>query len=311
MNRIKFLLKLFFIALIVVYIFSNIDVETVLKQFTYISYFSILLIIIYSVLSDIFNALRWKLISDGKCSFKASLESYYLVSLLNVILPGRAGEISRFFYLQKFYNISSNFSVAVFTLDRGIDVIFLAFAMFLGLQFFLTQISLLWIVVFIVMKIIFFYMVKYKRQKLMRLFSLVPFRFLSVYIKKVIRNIHSILKFYVLVGASIYTLLIWLVNASFFIVFLKYVVNYDLTLMQCFVVYLVSAIGMAVPLAPAGVGTFHAGVVYILTLYGIEKESAVASAVLLHIIQILPSIIGGVFVIMNNKFKIKELDNAN
>ncbi len=286
--------------------------QLVFDAFKNIDYVVTFFIIIYSLLSDIFMALRWTLLSQNKCKFIPSLESYFLVSLLNVILPGRIGELSRFFYLKKFFNISYNFNIAVFTLDRGLDIIILAIATILGVElFFTSQLSLSIPIAIIFLSLLFFYMVKYKRQKLMRILTFLPHKFIRIYLKKIVKNIHSILKIKILIDATIYTLLVWVVNATFFIAFLKYVANFDLTLTQCFVVYLASAIGKAIPITPAGIGTFHMGVIYILTMYGIDKESAIAASVLLHIMQILPSIIGGVIVISNKKISFKELQNAN
>ncbi len=248
---------------------------------------------------------RWMIISKNSCSFKASLQAYFLASLLNIILPGRLGELSRLFFLKKFFKIPYNNSFAIFTLDRSFDVLFIALATIFGIGLLVSDNAYSYYLpmIFIIFLTLFFYLIKQKKEFIFYLLRYIPSRFLKIYIKKIIITISKTLTLSIFFSASFYTSLVWFINASFFIVFLKYVVNFDLSITQYFLVYLASAIGMAIPIAPAGVGTFHLAVIYMLTSYGIVYEKAVATAILLHIIQIIPSIIGGYFVIISKDLK--------
>ncbi len=269
---------------------------------------SVFLIILYSVLSDIFNSYRWVVISKHSCSFQASSEAYFLTSMLNILLPGRVGELSRFFYLKRYYKIPYNKSISIFTIDRSLDIIFLAFATVIGVEFFFTtQQPYIYPTLFILLFFLLFYLVKYKKQNIFIFLKYIPSKFLRVYIKKIIKNISNNISTKIVLTASFYTLMVWFINGSFFVIFLKYVVHFDLTVSQSLLVYLASAIGMAIPLAPAGIGTFHFAVIYILSNYGIIYEKAVATSILLHLIQIFPSLIGGLFVVLNYKIDINKV----
>ncbi|MES1165916.1 MAG: lysylphosphatidylglycerol synthase transmembrane domain-containing protein [Verrucomicrobiota bacterium] len=63
------------------------------------------------------------------------------------------------------------------------------------------------------------------------------------------------------------------------------------------VVLLAINVAMAVPSSPAGAGAFEGAVVVVLTLAGIEKSSAVAFALLYHLVQVIPVTIAGTLVV--------------
>ena len=63
------------------------------------------------------------------------------------------------------------------------------------------------------------------------------------------------------------------------------------------VVLLAINVAMAVPSSPAGAGAFEGAVVVVLTLAGIGKSSALAFAVLYHLVQVVPVTIAGTLVV--------------
>ncbi len=63
------------------------------------------------------------------------------------------------------------------------------------------------------------------------------------------------------------------------------------------VVLLAINVAMAVPSSPAGAGAFEGAVVVVLTLAGIDKSSALAFAVLYHLVQVVPVTVAGTLVV--------------
>jgi len=81
----------------------------------------------------------------------------------------------------------------------------------------------------------------------------------------------------------------------------------DLTLTQVFIVSMVSFIAFSIPLLPAGSGTFQAGIILILTQYGISKEEALIGSIVLQLIMVLPSSLLALAVLQKKSLSIKEL----
>ncbi len=87
--------------------------------------------------------------------------------------------------------------------------------------------------------------------------------------------------------------------------------NLGLTLGQSYLVLVVGSLAMGIPAAPGFVGTYHAGVILLLTsVFAIELATAQAAAVLLHAIGFIPAtLVGGVIYFQSHlRFRdVKEL----
>jgi hypothetical protein len=69
-----------------------------------------------------------------------------------------------------------------------------------------------------------------------------------------------------------------------------------LTLGQAYLVLVVGSLAMGIPAAPGFVGTYHAGVILLLTsVFAIELTASQAAAVLLHAVAFIPTtLVGGI-----------------
>ncbi len=73
--------------------------------------------------------------------------------------------------------------------------------------------------------------------------------------------------------------------------------NLQLTLSQSYLVLVTASLAMSVPAAPGFVGTYHAGVIFVLmTVFGIELATSQATAIMLHAVGFVPyTLIGAYF----------------
>ena len=92
------LLHILFLALVLLYLFYNIDFKDV--NFNIFSYFGLLGTFIVIFIGQVIVALRWMQMS--KLSFKISFETMIVSTALNVLLPAKLGELSKAVYLKKF-----------------------------------------------------------------------------------------------------------------------------------------------------------------------------------------------------------------
>ena len=105
----------------------------------------------------------------------------------------------------------------------------------------------------------------------------------------------------------VYSSIVWI---SYFLtayVFLVYVADFNLTLLQVLVVFIISSIAMSIPIMPGGVGTYQASIIFALDLYSINKEEALIAGIMLHLILLIPSFLAALVVIENKNLSIESL----
>ncbi len=81
-----------------------------------------------------------------------------------------------------------------------------------------------------------------------------------------------------------------------------------LTLGQAYLVLVVGSLAMGIPAAPGFVGTYHAGVILLLTsVFAIEQTAAQAAAVLLHAVGFIPATLVGGFLYFKSHLNLREV----
>ncbi len=78
-------------------------------------------------------------------------------------------------------------------------------------------------------------------------------------------------------------------------------------LLASFVILVISAIGIALPAAPAGVGTFHAVVIFGLSLFDVPTDQAAGFALVIHAVSVIFYIIFGLPFMWREGLHISEL----
>lgn len=287
-------LKIVLIVGILRYLISGIDWQSF--GLSLAGYSPILLVagIVLIILNDVVQALRWRYLSRLQCSLQASFESIVVGGFLNVILPAKLGEVSRLIYLRNLYNYPFNYGVGAMVIERGADIFIVACFLAAGAGIATGSTVLqLGSVVFVVTMIGAIFAMKMKNGKAFRsLLHRIPIRFIRIYSQKIVRLILRDLgveRTLLVLGYTVALRGVYFLTVAFF---LNQVASFDLSWGGLFVVYLVSSIAWSIPLAPGGVGTFHAGMVMAMGWYGVAKEEALAIAVVFHLLlNLLPMIL--------------------
>lgn len=110
----------------------------------------------------------------------------------------------------------------------------------------------------------------------------------------------------VLVGWS---LLIWALTALLNQLLL-WSLNIEVPLAAPMLLLVVLQIGVRVPSSPGSIGVFHYLSVLVLTLFGVEKELALAYGVLLHLVMYLPASLVGIFYLARSGYSLRRLRQA-
>jgi hypothetical protein len=252
---------------------------------TYI--FSALLILLISVY---FRAVRWKILFnpqyniDTKSLFDIQLIGYFG----NNIFPLRFGEIMKSFILGNKFSISKSKVFGTIILERFLDaagVLIIFFFSFIFSSYNYNFIYLYIISIFVLVIIFLSYFLKNIR------FSNLKNNFIINAINDLIsgfaslNNKNSIL-------ALFYTVLIWL--CYILIVYLAQLsINFQLSFLDSMFILIVSTLWLAIPSAPAGIGTFEMGVKIALEVLGVTN-SLIEFSIILHALTFFPyTLIGG------------------
>ena len=288
----KFILGIL-ISIFFIYILSNEfnynSFISILREINFLYFFTAIVILLFSVY---IRALRWSLYFDEKYRINVStLFKFQLIGYFgNNILPLRLGEIMRAVFLGNKFNISKTNVFGTIILERVLDAAGVLFLIFVS--FYLSSYNYNIFFVFIISLIIILLLivsVRFKKNKINNYGN--SFLFDSM---KNLFSGFSNLNMKNLNYSFIYTILIWSCYVA--IVYLVQLsINFDLNLLDSIFILIVSTFSLAIPSAPAGIGTFEMGVKYALEILGIFVN-VVEFAIILHSITFFPyTFLGGYY----------------
>ncbi len=110
-----------------------------------------------------------------------------------------------------------------------------------------------------------------------------------------------------LLNLSLLTALTWIVNTLFTFLLFNWLFDLNLSLGQMVTVYTVSILGYIIPSAPGALGVFEASLVLSLGWFGVNKEESVALAVIIRLLQTIPSLAMTMYVLMTSDMTLKRI----
>ena len=293
------------VATLCLYIaFKQIDLQRLTNSLSESNLFLIILAILITYLSFIFRSIRWKILlgSPDSLKLKQYISSTHIGYFLNNILPFRAGDLGRAHILsQNSKEIKFSFLVGSLIAEKIIDLWFVGllgiFILFFGFQDILGfQFLLLILLLYIITTAIIFgnnSVVNFIQNK----FSFTQ-NFINGYL--------LVSKNRIKLGSI--SILLWCSFVVYIFLILKSI-GIDLTLYQYIGLTIFSSIVTSLPITPAAIGTYHLAVIYCLNLYGINIDLAQTSAIILHSVFLLYTIISGYIFLSYENIKIKSLLN--
>ncbi len=310
----SYLFSLILIALI----FSVIDLNQVLKEISKIGLQNFLFLILLYSLVFVFRGLRWKYVVRPltKISFK---ESFFITNtgfFVNALLPARAGEIARAYILSKKKSIGKIKSFSTVMVDRIIDGLTL-FGFFAVSLFFIEipkEFKSIIIVPALLFLLAFFFF--FKPDK---------FRFLGRITAKIFPSLKDKIKyvFYEMKEAGkifraeknfiliiFYSSLVWLTESMVFY-FSASAIGIPLSLFQVFLLIVITGFAVMIPSAPSYLGTFEAGFIIFFMAFGLNQNSAVSLAVIIHLIQTIVIIVFGIISVKKLNISFKNISKIN
>lgn len=252
------------------------------------------------------KVIRWQLLLApiARVSQRNVLYSISIGYLVNTVLPGRLGELARVYILARLERLSVVAVLSTVAVDRILDIVVLALMLAAvlpttDLPELVVQSGLLVGTGGVALLVVCLVLAYPAGQALfLRVLTMLP-----VFPGKAVaerwagsmmagmeglRGIPAQLK----VGAT--SAAIWIVSVFIFY-FAQMAFHIDAPLWAAVLVATVTNLGMVIPSSPGYVGVFHYLVVLALGVYGVEKELALGYAVVLHVAELLPLSIMGVY----------------
>jgi uncharacterized protein (TIRG00374 family) len=267
-----------------------------------------------SVLAVYLRALRWRILLEpvGRVTVRPLFSATAIGFMANMLLPLRAGEVIRPVLLGRQTTVSTSAAVASVVLERLLDM-FLLFCFLLALSVAvpvpaaMQRASYIVAVVTIAILCGLVLLLRYRERAVARIH-----RALRRLPGSAGRSVSNVLESFIagLAGINdgrtvailvVYSVVVWVVIASVFgFGLLALDVSAPLAATSVSLVVLVAAF-VSLPQAPGYVGTWQAGCVAALALYGVSREEAIGFSLVTHIIQVVVVVLlGGACLVADN-----------
>ena len=314
-KKIKYFLQILG-PIIFIYILFQIDYQLLFEEIKLLKWPFLILAAFFMIFEIAIKSLRWQcilsslgiMIAKGKC-----LSLHWLGIFVGTITPGRLGELIKIYFLKnKGYDAFRSFFSVI--LDRIIDIFVLLFFGFLIFIFFLRDIGAYMIILSIILLfiIILIFLLFDQRSWLHKFFHKIIQKVFPVDFKNYsrftfsklwqgIKNLEKKQIIYFLIYLSIGWLFYF--SSRYFIALS---LGLDLSFFNISIISILIAIVTILPISVAGLGTREVAVIYLFSLFGLNKEIALLFSLLVFTIDIL-AVSLGLIPYLKESFLIKNI----
>jgi len=284
--------------------FKQINLNEVFQLIIHSNYQYILLAILFTFGQFLVRAYRWSMMfPESKQSYKSFYSATHIGYFFNNVLPFRAGELikAKLVIDGKNNNAQLSYSLGTVLSEKILDTLILsvsilAFVLIGFMGFLNTKLIVLNIFLVLLALLLIFSQLTFLDKIKNR------FPKFDEFMEGI--SIISHYKF-TLVFLSI---IFWL-NVPLYTYYAMLSLGVAMNFEQTIVLTILSTIGIAIPLAPGAIGTFHLAVIYCLnTIYNYDLSTAQSAAIMLHGINFLYIVLVGFWYFYQEK---KEITYAH
>ena len=306
---------------------ARIDFNALINSLLQVRLLPLFLAFLVTPAHCLIRAHRWKTIVKplGRLGLFDGFGIIVVGYFVNTILPLRVGEIARGVLLGKRLNISKSSGLGSVAFDRALDVCALLIVVAItGFLFRLPdevrQASRVLLVIVLFIIVILAYLIIHGDsisalvKKLLTPLPRKTRNFLVATLDNFISGFASLKTPGSYSTIIIDSILIWLLYAAQVILVLFAFNFYQLypliqmsSILSAFVIVIASAIVLSVPSAPAGIGTFHAGIIFSLALFDVGIDEATGFAIIIHAITIIFYLVFGSIFMWHEGLKLGQL----
>lgn len=288
----KYLVILALFLITVYYLLHQINFRVFILTFSKINFYLLISLIFIVAMTYIFPTFRLYFLANKKFNPLIFYNTQMLGMGLNSMLPFKSGDALKLIYLKNKTMISVSEGLSMAFWERFFD---LNFIIVIGAAISqLTHLHFVTLALFGLLAFIWLVVIVNKKMPIFirHLINLIPFSKFRLFCDRAahfLRHPQQSLKFYLLV--PLFTILGWLALYLIFCLIIKTIIAHQLSFMQIFIVFIAASLGFSLPATPGSIGVYEAAIVISLGWFGVDKNHALAAAVLIHIIQSLPPII--------------------
>ena len=304
-------------------VFIKLDVRQFFENWNHLNYFMLIPAVCFAVFSCIVQTYRWRVILSGINIFKFNqLFPFVMIGhMANHILPAKAGEFIKSYYLGKSYEINEVSVFSTVVIERIFDgIMVLSFLLFFVLSLSNVKSELLvmgWAgaliygAAFLVAVGIF----KFRNQVITLVRIILPHKIVG-FIENIVISfadglqvLNNVKKIVHVLGISI---IMWCIIAIS-IIPIQMMFDFQLPLYTCFAILACISLGLSVPSAPGGIGVISFATIFSMTILLKEVGQEVTDiiyaqivifSILINIVFVLPEIVLGVFYTIKTGSKI-------
>ena len=300
MKLIVVAIKLAILAACLLYLSDGIDFRLLVESVRTYDLPSLALVFPALLVFYFMGAFRVFCLAPRRISFAVAFKSYIVGAGLNNVLPAKLGELAKMQFLVKHGKLNYARALSTIFWERFFDVnalfVFMVILFFyigsdVSLSMFVTLLLLVWGTVFIL---------HFSPSFQNHVMRIVPSRFKE----KVLSLLHATLDNFSarkMTFGVVTTLGVWLSVIVFAYCFLLNVARLDLTFGQVTLVIAVLSAGVAIPAVPGALGLYEASIVFALSQFGIHKEVALPVAIGMHVVEIIPSTLASICLVIMEK----------
>ena len=312
-------MKLKFVAILIpisifIIIFLNIDISLFVDNLKNIDLYFFIPALLYFFIYPIIGIERWRLMINTKydLDFKTAFRIYFIGETLNLILPSKAGDLSKAYFVKKFKGYSASYATSTVVFEKILDLMAISTLFLIGFSLAKTSFDFLniifgFIIFITIVFLVFLYFDKIKIIKNM-VYKLNKKKLINIYedISEFLKSIRE--KKILLLSIVLISLLFW--GGHLFQIYMFFQsANVEIPYIQVIYYMPIAIIVSLVPITVGGLGTRDATLLFLLSsIY--PTESIVLAGLLISLRYFIPGILG-MFFIGNYKKYADELKKKN
>lgn len=268
----------------------------------------------------IFKAVRWRIIIEKtkKVRLFRIISLFSAGQVINISMPALTGQVGRLLLFAKKESLSKTYVFSTIVIEILFDAItMLLFIIFLSTATFAfppeyRSISIILAAATASLIVLLYLILHFEKQIGTLGKKILRGRWPGVYItlkrfsRSFTKGISLLRSTQYFFRTFMFSIASWVAHA-FLIYFLFKSFGFDLPIIAAVVVMVINTIALMVPITPGNVGTFELVVVAALLAYGIPKSDAVLFALALHILDLIPISIMGLFFLRSEKVNLREI----
>ena len=290
-------------------VFRKVDFSEVFNHMRHLDIFWIVCFIVLFFFLNCLRGYRWYLLAvDSEKGFKTIYSFIKIVvigSMLNNILPLRMGDLVRAYLVGKKNNLRKSYVFGTVIIERVFDVLtlFILLSLFLLLvktksveiPHYLKHLSKVGLLLGFLGFFILIYFNRYKDKildKLNKLHNIHLLKKITKWIDSLMEGFAVLNKNHHILTVVVFSIALWFFESvSFF--FIGQAFHLDLNVWVFVFVMISVCLSTLIPSGPGYIGVFEGACIASLGIFGVDKELALAYAVVLHSLQIIIITIAG------------------